>query len=66
MPFLRNPGSCQHYESSSGTEALQSTETEHPHVIFTMERVLPTVFFFNLIFIDIPKGKTHFWEPFLR
>lgn len=46
MPFLGNPGSCQPYESSSGTEVLQNTETEHPHVIFTMEQILPTVFFF--------------------
>lgn len=64
MPFLGNPGSCQPYESSSGTEALQNTETEHPHVIFTIEQILPTVFFLTLYLLISQKIKHTFGSLF--
>lgn len=45
MPFLGNPVSCQPSESSSGSEALQTTKTERAHAIFTMDQLLSSSFF---------------------
>lgn len=60
-----NSVSYQSYESSSGTEDSKVLKQNIP-TLFLQRNESPPFFFFYFIFIDIPRDKTHVWEPFLR
>lgn len=66
MLFFGNSVSYQSYESSSGTEDSKVLKQNILMLFLQKNESSAFFFFFNFIFIDIPRDKTHVWEPFLR
>ena len=64
--MLFSGNSYQSYESSSGIEDSKVLKENIPTLFLQRNESPPFFFFFNFIFIDIPRDITHVWEPFLR
>ena len=65
--MLFSGNSYQSYESSSGTEDSKVLKENIPTLFLQRNESPPPFFFFFFFnFIDIPRDKTHVWEPFLR